>query len=109
MFLLDRLDAWLNSRDEKAVVEQLAPEDAREAPDDWVKRAMDQLGVDEEEARQIIAEAKAHEREIDVAESDSDDWGPPGWKPPERRERQEDLGTSPEGPGVNDEALDAPQ
>jgi hypothetical protein len=87
--ILDRIDSWLNGRDNAAVEEELLAVDAAEADEDEYFAVALKASSSEEEARRLIAEAKAHEREVDVAESDSDDWGPPEWVPPQRRERIE--------------------
>ena len=105
MWVLDQIDTWLNRRDNEAVEEELLVVDASDAKQEHVDDAMKALAESDEdieasdlesEARLMIARAKAYEREIDVAPSDSDDMGPPGWEPPPRRERQDRMDTDPE-------------
>lgn len=103
-WLLDRVDAWLNRRDEDAVVEELLVADAEDAPPEDVRAAIDALSEDaggrpaadlESEARLMIARSRTHERETDAEPSDSDDLGPPDWVPPERPDRLEPLASDP--------------
>jgi hypothetical protein len=102
-WLTDRIDAHLNRRDDEAVEEELLVADAEDAAKKDIEAAMDALRSEggavplgdqelETEARLMIARSKAHERQIDVVESDSDDLGPPDWQPPARRERITDIG-----------------